>query len=117
MDRDRNALSPQAVVRETGIGSPGFIDEFGRAVSAISRHDCRDRVDRYLKLAFGLPCALFRPQPFGVLGMQRFILLFELSHRRLQIITRAPERFLRAPLRYAKPNHEKRGHRKKSEAR
>src|SRR6516162_11817645 len=39
------------------------------------------------------------------------------AYRRLQIIARAPERFLRAPLRYAEPNHEKRGHRKKSEAR
>src|SRR6516162_1999450 len=39
------------------------------------------------------------------------------AHRRLQIIARAPERFLRAPLRYAEPNHEKRGQREKGEAR
>jgi hypothetical protein len=51
------------------------------------------------------------------LGLQRFILLFEFSHRRLQIVARAPKRALRAPLRYAEPNDKKRRHRKKAEAR
>src|ERR1700738_228281 len=55
MDRDRPALPPQAVLRETDIGSPGLIDEIGRAVGSISRHECRDGVDGYPKLSFGLP--------------------------------------------------------------
>jgi hypothetical protein len=55
MDREPGALSPQAVIREAGIGSPGLIYEIGRTIAPISRHDCRDGIDGYPKLSFGLP--------------------------------------------------------------
>jgi hypothetical protein len=55
MDREPGASSPQAVIREAGIVSPGLIDEIGGAIAPISRHDCRDGIDGYPKLSFGLP--------------------------------------------------------------
>src|SRR5262249_16391092 len=55
MDREPGALSPQAVIREAGIGSPGLIDEIGRTIAPISRHACPDGIDGYPKLSFGLP--------------------------------------------------------------
>src|ERR1700752_3751261 len=50
--------SPRGVLRATGIGSPGLIDVLGRAIAAISHHECRDGIDCYLKLSFGLPLQL-----------------------------------------------------------
>ena len=51
--------SPRGVLRATGIGSPGLIDVLGRAIAAISHHECRDGIDCYLKLSFGLPLQLY----------------------------------------------------------
>ena len=117
MDRDSPALSVQAVLGKAGIGSPGPIHEIERAVASISRRQCRNGIDRYLKLSLGLAKALFRFLSFGVLSLQRFVEVFELLNGRPQIVARAPQGFRRAPLRDADPNHEKSRHRKKDEAR
>ena len=58
MDCDPPALSPQTVLRETGIGSPGQIHEIERAVARIPRRQCRNGIDGYLKLSLGLANAL-----------------------------------------------------------
>ena len=99
MDCGPPALSLQAVLGETGIGSPGLVDEIERPVAPISRRQCRDGVDRHLKLPFG-------PHSFGVLSSQGRVELFQLCNRRPQLIARAPQRFRRALLRRADPNHE-----------
>src|SRR5262249_1636983 len=117
MDRDSPALSVQAVLRKAGIGSPGPIHEIERAVASISRRQCRNGIDRYLKLSLGLADALLRFLSFGVLSLQRFVEVFELLNGRPQIVARPSQRFRRAPLRDTDPNHEKRRHRKKDEAR
>src|SRR5262249_7401388 len=117
VDRASRALSVQAVLGTAGIGSPGSIHEIERAVASISRNQCRNGIDRYLKLSLGLANALFRFLSFGVLNLQRFVEVFELLNGRPQIVARASERFRRAPLRDADPNHEKSRHRKKGEAR
>jgi hypothetical protein len=58
MDRDRPPFSLQAVLRETGISSPGLIEELGRPIASMSHHDRRDGIDCQLKLSFGLPLQL-----------------------------------------------------------
>src|SRR6201993_5647863 len=50
--------SPRGVLRATGIGSPGLIDVLGRAIAAISHHECREGIDGYLRLSCGLPLQL-----------------------------------------------------------
>src|SRR5436309_120236 len=46
------------------------------------------------------------PHSFGVLSSQGRVELFQLCNRRPQLIARAPQRFRRALLRRADPNHE-----------
>src|SRR5215831_14947360 len=70
-----------------------------------------------LQRPLGLANALFRLLSFGVLSLQRFVEVFELLNGRPQIVARESQRFRRAPLRDADPNHEKRRHGKKGEAR
>src|SRR6516164_1351459 len=117
VDRGPPASSLQAVLGKAGIGSPGLIHEIERAVASISRRQCRNAVDGYLKLSLGLANALFRFLSFGVLSLQRFVEAFQLLNGRPQIVACASEGFRGAPLRDADPNHEKRRHRKKDEAR
>src|SRR5215831_13916561 len=54
MDCDAPALSPQTVLRETGIGPPKLVDEIEPAIARIPRRQGLNRVNCHLKLSFGL---------------------------------------------------------------
>src|SRR5258708_39051157 len=89
----------QVFHRKAGIISPSLIDEIGDTVVPIAAGQYRNRVDRHLKLSFGLANLLFGPPSLRVLGLQRLVESFEIVNRCSQVIAGASKRVRGALLR------------------
>ena len=91
MDRARPGGAFCFLLREAGIVAPRSIDEIARAVGLIACDQCRDRVDRRLKLAFGLAGFLFRALPFGAFDLQGGIEFLKIPDLIFHISARPPK--------------------------
>src|SRR3954452_23670727 len=85
---------------------PCLVDELALSITPKDRDQCRDHVDRQLKLALGsgqhgfaLPQRFFGALALGILDPQRFVEPLELPDRVLLLVADAPERFRGPPLR------------------